>query len=332
MSIINPQSKELSGLVEIKVAIPASHSLLRHNDPFYALKEQIARLAKFAGRGITPTTYTNLSWMTESGFMFPEFLKNQGLQCKNGVYQTMVKNIFIVQDEDLLVDVGGLGRFDHPYGYFEEKLLSAFEPVRAYRNMLRDSQRHQATSKPIVTALAVEYRLFISPRILARARDSRLGDGGSPGRVKSWTILEDSRLSESCLAWARNGILRLLEEIVEETGKVTHKLNPNTRRGPGSLFQSGFAPNAAVEGVQGMEGTNMKADGVATSKSNSPKNFEPQRRAKAFFPKEQKPSFPPVGTRRYTSYGPRTHANAGGSRINSPSWCSKCNRKHHGRV
>ncbi|KAF1869485.1 hypothetical protein Lal_00041638 [Lupinus albus] len=72
----------------------------------------------------------------------------------------MVKNIFIILDEDLLVDVGGLGRFDHSYGYFEEKLLSAFEPVRAYRNMLRDSQRHQATSKPIVTALAVEYRLL----------------------------------------------------------------------------------------------------------------------------------------------------------------------------
>ncbi|KAF1877046.1 hypothetical protein Lal_00033599 [Lupinus albus] len=28
-------------------------------------------------------------------------------------------------------------------------------------------------------------------------------DGGSPGRVKSWAILKDSRLSESCLAWAR---------------------------------------------------------------------------------------------------------------------------------
>ncbi|KAF1879935.1 hypothetical protein Lal_00022842 [Lupinus albus] len=162
MSIINPQSKELS-----------------------------ARLAKFVGRGITPTTYTNLSLMTDSGFMFPEFLKNQGLQvlvemhgkmcpslirefysnlqCKNGVYQTMVKNIFIILDEDLLVDVGGLGRFDHPYGYFEEKLLCDFEPVRAYRNMLRDSQRHQATSKPIVNALAVEYRLLYTSLVYCLA-------------------------------------------------------------------------------------------------------------------------------------------------------------------
>ncbi|KAF1866206.1 hypothetical protein Lal_00024204 [Lupinus albus] len=98
--------------------------------------------------------------LPDFGFMFPEFLKNQGVHCKNGVYQTMVKNIFIILDEDLLVDVGGLGRFDHPYGYFEEKLLSAFEPVRAYKNMLRDSQRHQATSKPIVSALAVEHRLL----------------------------------------------------------------------------------------------------------------------------------------------------------------------------
>ncbi|KAF1894651.1 hypothetical protein Lal_00027028 [Lupinus albus] len=167
MSIINPQSKELSDLVEVKGASAVSNSLLGHNDLFYAPEAQIARIAKFAGRGITPTAYTNLSWMTDSGFMFPEFLKNQGLQvlvemhgkmypslirefysnfqCKNGVYQTMVKNIFIIMDEDLLVVVGSLRRFDHPYGYFEEKLLSAFEPVRAYKNMLRDSHRHQAT-------------------------------------------------------------------------------------------------------------------------------------------------------------------------------------------
>ncbi|KAF1885916.1 hypothetical protein Lal_00049072 [Lupinus albus] len=72
----------------------------------------------------------------------------------------MVKNIFIILDEDILVDVGGLGRFDHPYGYFEEKLLSEFEPLRTYRTMLRDSQRHQATNKPIVSALAVEYILM----------------------------------------------------------------------------------------------------------------------------------------------------------------------------
>ncbi|KAF1876914.1 hypothetical protein Lal_00033839 [Lupinus albus] len=28
----------------------------------------------------------------------------------------------------------------------------------------------------------------------------RLGERGSPGRVKSWAILKDSRLSENCLA------------------------------------------------------------------------------------------------------------------------------------
>ncbi|KAF1892401.1 hypothetical protein Lal_00010866 [Lupinus albus] len=38
--------------------------------------------------------------------------------------------------------------------------------------------------------------------------------------------------------------------------------------------------------------------------------------------------FPPFGTRSYTSHGPRTHANAGGSQLNSPSWCNKCNRSH----
>ncbi|KAF1878124.1 hypothetical protein Lal_00015110 [Lupinus albus] len=61
MSITNPLSKELSGLVEVK----------GHNDLFYAPEAQRVRIAKFAGRGITPTTYTNLSWMTDSGFMFP---------------------------------------------------------------------------------------------------------------------------------------------------------------------------------------------------------------------------------------------------------------------
>ncbi|KAF1863173.1 hypothetical protein Lal_00012483 [Lupinus albus] len=43
---------------------------------------------------------------------------------------------------------------------------------------------------------------------------SRLSERFSPerslGRVKSWAILEDSRLTESCLAWARNSILGLL--------------------------------------------------------------------------------------------------------------------------
>ncbi|KAE9614352.1 putative transcription factor interactor and regulator CCHC(Zn) family [Lupinus albus] len=82
--------------------------------------------------------------------------------------------------------------------------------------------------------------------------------------------------------------------------------------------------------------TNMKADGVATSKSNFPKSVGPHRnfvheRGKGkMFPEEQELCLSPAGTRRYTSHGPRTHANVGGSRLNSPSWCSKCNRKHDG--
>ncbi|KAF1878111.1 hypothetical protein Lal_00015097 [Lupinus albus] len=50
------------------------------------------------------------------------------------------------------------------------------------------------------------------------------------------------------------------------------------------------------------------------------------------FREEQEPCFPSVETRRYTSHGPRTHANTGGSRLNFPSWCSKCNRKHDERL
>ncbi|KAF1888937.1 hypothetical protein Lal_00036650 [Lupinus albus] len=171
MNTLKPQKKEYSGLVGNKVTLTASNSHLGHNDPHYAPEEQMARLANFEGRGITPTTYTSLSWMTDYGFVFPEFLKNQGLQCKNGVYQTMVKNRFIILDEDLLVDIGGLARFEHPYGYFEEKLMNAFEPVKVYRSMLRDSQRAEATNKPHVSTLVVEYRLlhtlivyFLAPR------------------------------------------------------------------------------------------------------------------------------------------------------------------------
>ncbi|KAF1885941.1 hypothetical protein Lal_00018482 [Lupinus albus] len=120
--------------------------------------------------------------MTEYGFVFPEFFKNHGLQVfvelhgkiypslirefysnfqhKNGIYQTMVKDKFIVLDEDLLVDVVGLDRFDHQYGYFEEKLLNSFEPAKVYKSMLRDSQQDKATNRPQASALAVEYRLL----------------------------------------------------------------------------------------------------------------------------------------------------------------------------
>ncbi|KAF1895943.1 hypothetical protein Lal_00033893 [Lupinus albus] len=163
MNTIKHQQKEYSSLTGKKVTSTASNSLLGFNDPYYAHEAQMTRLARFVGRGITPTAYTSLSWMIEFGYMFLEFFKNQGLhvcvelhgkmypslirefynnlQCKNGVYQTMVKDRFIILDEDLLVDVGGLARFDHPYGYFEEKWMSAFERVKVYRSMLRDSKR-----------------------------------------------------------------------------------------------------------------------------------------------------------------------------------------------
>ncbi|KAF1891601.1 hypothetical protein Lal_00008029 [Lupinus albus] len=205
MSIINPQSKELSGLVEIKVATAASYSLLGHNDPFYAPEEQIARLSKIAGRGITPTGYTNLSWMTDSGFMFPEFLKNQGQQCKNGVYQTMVKNIFIIMDEDLLVDVGGLGRFDHPYGYFEEKLLSAFEPdyLKCFRNSKRKGEflnTHKPNSPRAQNEGEIKQsRLKADLKILKTGRINIQHDQDSDSRKQDWQPFANggkSRLGE----------------------------------------------------------------------------------------------------------------------------------------
>ncbi|KAF1858881.1 hypothetical protein Lal_00043016 [Lupinus albus] len=44
-----------------------------------AISNSLLGLARFAERGITPS-YTNLSWMTESGFIFPELLRYKGVQ------------------------------------------------------------------------------------------------------------------------------------------------------------------------------------------------------------------------------------------------------------
>ncbi|KAF1863139.1 hypothetical protein Lal_00018925 [Lupinus albus] len=125
-------------------------------------------------------------------------------------------------------------------------------------------------------------------------------------------------------------------EVLQGMNENLRNLNRSVVPAPGSLSQSGFAPNAAVQWALGMGCTNMKADGVATSKSNFPKSVGPHRnfvhgrgKGKMFF-EEQELCLSPAGTRRYTSHGPRTHANAGGSRLNSPSWCNKCNRKHDG--
>ncbi|KAF1888339.1 hypothetical protein Lal_00014281 [Lupinus albus] len=125
-------------------------------------------------------------------------------------------------------------------------------------------------------------------------------------------------------------------EVLQGMNENLRNLNRSVVPAPSSLSQSGFAPNAAVQWALGMGCTNMKADGVATSKSNFPKSVGPHRnfvhgRGKGkMFSEEQELCLSPAGTRRYTSHGPRTHANAGGSRLNSPSWCNKCNRKHDG--
>ncbi|KAF1893026.1 hypothetical protein Lal_00024146 [Lupinus albus] len=123
--------------------------------------------------------------------------------------------------------------------------------------------------------------------------------------------------------------------LVQQGPAEYRGLDKSCRRNP-SPFQGGFTPNAAIEWVQGMECTNMKADGVETSESIPHKDFGPHRNFVhgrgngKMFPEEQEFCLSPAGTRRYTSHGPRTHANVGGSRLNSPSWCNKCNRKHDG--
>ncbi|KAF1898408.1 hypothetical protein Lal_00042100 [Lupinus albus] len=78
----------------------------------------------------------------------------------------------------------------------------------------------------------------------------------------------------------------------------------------------------------------LAADEAATSKVIPPKHFGPQRnfshekgKGKAF-QEERKPYSPPMDNRGYTSHGPRTHVNVGGSRLNSPSLCGKCGRTY----
>ncbi|KAF1879815.1 hypothetical protein Lal_00039687 [Lupinus albus] len=149
------ESTDLTGNCSTPVV---SNYLLGFHDPCYAPELSLIRLARFEGRGITPTAYTNLSWMSESGFLYPKYFKNQGVQVfvelygkmypslirefysnfqyENGVYQTMVKDRFIILDKDLMVDVGGFARFGRPYGTFEKKWLNIFTHVNAYKSML----------------------------------------------------------------------------------------------------------------------------------------------------------------------------------------------------
>ncbi|KAF1860212.1 hypothetical protein Lal_00033408 [Lupinus albus] len=64
--------------------------------------------------------------------------------------------------------------------------------------------------------------------------------------------------------------------LVQQGPAEYRGLDKSYRRNP-SPFQVGFTPNAAIEWVQGMECTNMKADEVATSESIPHKDFGPQR-------------------------------------------------------
>ncbi|KAF1881791.1 hypothetical protein Lal_00014541 [Lupinus albus] len=88
----------------------------------------------------------------------------------------------------------------------QEKLLSAFEPVRAYKSMLRDSQRHQATSKPTVTTLAVEYRLLYTLLVYCLApRDLNHDDPTEVDLYLIFSLNETVRIN-----WPRLILLNML--------------------------------------------------------------------------------------------------------------------------
>ncbi|KAF1899604.1 hypothetical protein Lal_00019732 [Lupinus albus] len=72
---------------------------------------------------------------------------------------------------------------------------------------------------------------------------------------------------------------------------------------------------------------NVRVRDAAASKGNPPRHYGPQRnfshekRKGKVFQEERKPYSPPTSGRGYTSHGPKTHINVGGSRLNSPSLC-----------
>ncbi|KAF1888255.1 hypothetical protein Lal_00037362 [Lupinus albus] len=104
MNTINPQSKELSGLICGK----RNHS--------YSLHKSILDDKLWIHVSIISQSQGLQVLVEMHGKMYPSLIREfySNFKCKNGVYQTMAKNIFIILDEDFLVDIGGLGRFDHP--------------------------------------------------------------------------------------------------------------------------------------------------------------------------------------------------------------------------
>ncbi|KAF1892042.1 hypothetical protein Lal_00036395 [Lupinus albus] len=75
---------------------------------------------------------------------------------------------------------------------------------------------------------------------------------------------------------------------------------------------------------------------AAARKENLPRHYGPQRnfshgkgKGKVFH-EEWKPYSPPTSSWGHISHGPKTHTNAGGSQLNSPSLCGKCGRTHIG--
>ncbi|KAF1862652.1 hypothetical protein Lal_00013413 [Lupinus albus] len=136
----------------------------------------------------------------------------------------------------------------------------------------------------------------------------------------SWCV--EVRMAERGRATSQNvpnDLLAQMLEVLQGMNENLRNLNRSVAPGPGSLSQSGFTPNAAVEWAPGMGCTNMKAYGVATSKSNFPKNFGPQRnfvhgKGKGkMFPEKQKPCFPLAGNRRVTVKLPILSMNAMGT-------------------
>ncbi|KAF1887829.1 hypothetical protein Lal_00023837 [Lupinus albus] len=81
---------------------------------------------------------------------------------------------------------------------------------------------------------------------------------------------------------------------------------------------------------------NVRRRDAAAREDNPPKHYGPQRNFShgkgkgRMFQEERKPYSPPTSSRGNTSHGMRTHGNAGGSRLNSPSLCGKCGRIHVG--
>ncbi|KAF1868089.1 hypothetical protein Lal_00034031 [Lupinus albus] len=152
--------------------------------------------------------------------------------------------------------------------------------------------------------------------------ESRLGEKGSPGRVKSWTILE-SRLGEKwhfgtveTVRFSLEREAKLWLEYISKCVKFEMGLRPELRVTFGHEEISDFP---TLVNKCRMSEDNVRMRDAAAFHYGPQRNFSHGKGKGKVFQEERKPYSPPTSSLGHTSHGPKTHTNAGGSRLNSQS-------------